>query len=283
MHKRLIVCGIALLLCLGASGLSIAAQDMGGEEPNEEPKKEEPTKEEPKGDGIERKEVPEDFAKLEAPDLKAQETIDAGKKTYEGKCAGCHGEAGQSDGKYSEKLDPKATKLADAGFQEAVTDQYIFWRIKEGKDGYAGEGKSKMKSYGSMKDAEIWELVAFVRSLGAPKVEILSGDEFEDLMRDFKSANKSLRSAGHDKDAATKAGEKFKELAPKLGGYDGNHDGKKVRDAEDWKGFIKAMQEAANDYTAAAKAEDWDKADEASKKLGGSCESCHDVYRKRHR
>jgi mono/diheme cytochrome c family protein len=285
MKKRLIVCGVALLLCLGATGLSITAQDMGGgdESGKEEPKKEEPKKEEPKGDGIKRKDVPEEYAKLEAPDLKSQETVDAGKKTYSKKCAGCHGDAGQSDGKYSEKLDPKATKLADEGFQKAVTDQYIFWRIKKGKDGYGGDGKSKMKSFGSMKDKEIWELVAFVRSLAAPRVEILDGDEFEDVMKGFKSANRSLRSAGHDKEAATKAGEKLQKLAPKLAGYDGDHNGKKARDEDNWKKFVKQMEDAAKDYTNAAKAEEWEKADAASKKIGETCKGCHHEYRKRHR
>ncbi|MEZ5993532.1 MAG: c-type cytochrome [Planctomycetota bacterium] len=288
MHKRLLLCALALTLCLGASGLSIMAQDMGSDEEPAEDKKEEPSKEEPKGDGIKRNDVPEEFSKLEVPDLKAQETIDAGKKTYEGKCAGCHGEAGQSDGKYSAKLDPKATKLADAGFQDAVTDHYIYWRIKTGDDGYAGEGKSKMKSFGSMKEAQVWELVAFVRSLAAPKVEILNSTEFEDLMSDLKRTNKSIGAAAHDRDAATKAGDEMVMLVPKLAGYDGNvrsgdHSGEKVRDQADWKAFVKQMQDAADAYAKHAKAEEWDKADEAKATIGETCGDCHDVYKKKRR
>ncbi|MCB9895301.1 MAG: c-type cytochrome [Planctomycetes bacterium] len=281
MLNRVALCAVALALCLGATCLSIMAQD---EKPAEKPDAE-PTKE-----AVKRSEVPEKFKEMEAPDLKDADRIAAGKKAYASSCAGCHGEAGKGDGKYAAKMDPKPTDLTTAEFQDAVTDQYILWRIKTGDEGYAGEGKSKMKSKGSASDAELWELTAFVRSLKPAKVEILSHDEMEGVMDDFKAEWKSVQAAttAKDKDKGVAAADKIAELSDKLMGYDGNvrggdHDGEKVRDQADWKKFVEDFKNAAAEYSKLAKDGKWDKAGEEQQKIGDGCGNCHDVYKKKRR
>ena len=287
MLNRVMLCTVALAFCLGATCLSIMAQD---EKPKDEPAKEEPKKEEPAADAVKRAEVPEKFAAMEAPDLTDKDRIEAGKKAYASSCAGCHGEAGKGDGKYAAKMDPKPTDLTSAEFQDAVTDQYILWRIKTGDEGYAGEGKSKMKSKGSASDNDLWELTAFVRSLKPAKVEPLSHDEMESLMDDLKAEWKKVQAAtsAKDKDKGAAAADKIAELSDKLMGYDGNvrggdHDGEKVRDQADWKKFAEDFKAAAEEYSKLAKAGEWAKAGDSQPNIGDGCGNYHDVYKKKRR
>jgi mono/diheme cytochrome c family protein len=86
---------------------------------------------------------------------------DAGK----GNCLMCHGELGKGDGlQAANYTDPKVADLTNPAFQDAVTDQYIFWRIKDVANSKAYP-MSGMLGYPNGSDAEIWSLVAYVRSL----------------------------------------------------------------------------------------------------------------------
>lgn len=287
MLNKLGMCGVALALCMGATCLSIAAQD---DKPKEDPAKEEPSKEDPVAEGIKRADVPDEFKKKVAPDLKDQELIDAGKKAYDSNCAGCHGETGKGDGKKADKLDPRPTDLTSAEFQDSVTDQYILWRIKTGAKTYAGEGTSKMKSVSAAGDERLWQFTAYVRSLRVEKVEPLSPDEMEELMDNLKAEWKNLRTTAETKDAdkASAAADKIAGLSGKLAGYDGDvhggdHDGEKVRDQADWKKFVEDFKKAAEEYSRLVKAGEWDKAGEEQPKIGDGCGNCHDVYKKKKR
>jgi mono/diheme cytochrome c family protein len=238
-------------------------------------------KPEPSADGITRKEVPEDYAKKEAPDLTDTKRLEAGKKAFASDCAKCHGAGGV---KADSKLTPKPTDLTSADFHGAVTDQYLFWRIKTGADSYGGEGKSKMKSSKSAKDDEIWEYVAFVRSLKVEKVEILTRDQFKDVMADIKKSNNALMKAAKAKEAdnASAEAEKLEKLARKLMGSDHTlADGKKVRDQDDYKKFVEDFRKAAEEYAKHAKAGDWAKAEAKQPAIGDGCGTCHDVYKKK--
>jgi mono/diheme cytochrome c family protein len=262
-----LTCVAALLLCVGAAGLGVLAQEM-----EDTP--------EPSADGIVRKEVPEDFAKKEAPDLKDATRLEAGKKAFASDCAKCHGEAGV---KADSKLTPKPTDLTSADFHGAVTDQYLFWRIKTGPETYGGEGKSKMKSSKNAKDEEIWEYVAFVRSLKVEKVEILTRDQFKQVMADIKAANNALIKAAKAREGENAAAEaeKLAKLAAKLAGSDHTlAEGKKVRDQDDYKKFVEDFRKAAEEYAKLAKVGDWAKADEKQPAIGDGCGNCHDVYKK---
>ena len=270
-HKVLLA--VSALLCVGASGLAIFAQD-----PKDAPK------EDPKpatGDGITRKEVPEDYAAKVAPDLADAKLLAAGKKEFASDCAKCHGDAGA--GKPDSKLDPKPTNLTTPEFHDTVTDQYIFWRIKTGAASYGGEGKSKMKAAGkSAKDEEIWELVAFVRSLKAEKIEILDSVRFGELMQDIKSSWGSLGRNAKARDAE-KTGADAAELvkhARGIMGYDANvSEGKKVRDQDDFKKFAEDFRKSAEEYAAFVKAADWKGADDKQATIGDGCSNCHDMYK----
>jgi mono/diheme cytochrome c family protein len=274
MFYRALLCVTALLFVC-STGLAILAQD-----PKEEPKPDEEA-----GDGITRKDVPEDYAAKVAPDLKDPKLLEAGKKEYAADCAKCHGDAGAGDGKSGAKLEPRPTNLTSADFHDAVTDQYIFWRIKTGAESYGGEGKSKMKAASkSAKDEEIWELVAFVRSLKVEKVEILTRDQFKGVMADIKSANGKLIKAAKAREAENAAAEAetIEKLARKLLGSDHTHaDGKKVRDQDDYKKFVEDFRKAAEEYAKLAKAGDWKAADEKQAGIGDGCGNCHDVYKKK--
>jgi mono/diheme cytochrome c family protein len=270
MFHRAMLCVSALLFC--ATGLVILAQDA--------PKPEEKT-----GDGITRKDVPEDYAAKVAPDLADAKLLAAGKKAYASDCANCHGEAGAGDGKSGAKLNPKPTNLTSADFHAAVTDQYIFWRIKTGAESYGGEGKSKMKAAGkSAKDEDIWALVAYVRSLKVEKIEILTRDQFKGVMADIKAANNKLGKAAkaRETEGAAAEAETIEKLARKLLGSDHTMvDGKKVREQDDFKKFVEDFRKAAEEYAKLAKAGDWKAADEKQPAISDGCGSCHDVYKKK--
>jgi len=275
MITRVVCCAATLALSLSASAFAILAEGEEAPAPKSE---------------IARKEVPEEFKKLEAPDLADKDTIDAGRELYAKNCAKCHGEKGQGDGENAGKMTPKPSDLTAAAFHDAVSDQYIFWRIKTGADGYAGEGKSKMKAMSSATDDQLWQLVAFTRSLRPAKIEILDKDQYEELMDDFKASWKELRTQAEARDQAKTQAEadKIVELAAKLPGFDGTvrdgeNKGKKIRDQDDYKKFVEVFQKAAADYAAQVKTGDWEKADAIQGKIGEGCESCHDVYKKKRR
>ena len=82
------------------------------------------------------------------------------KENYEKNCAKCHGAEGKGDAKMGQKLGVK--DLTDAKRQAELTDEAIAKSIKEGiKEG----DKIRMKAIEGLSDAEIKELVTFVRKL----------------------------------------------------------------------------------------------------------------------
>jgi mono/diheme cytochrome c family protein len=79
--------------------------------------------------------------------------------TYKAKCAGCHGADGKANTAAGKSLgahdfaSESVTKMSDADLATIVT-----------------AGKDKMPAYGkSLKDAQIKDLVAYIRQLSAPK------------------------------------------------------------------------------------------------------------------
>jgi len=55
-------------------------------------------------------------------------------------------------------LDPKPKNLA--ALQENVADDYLFWRINEGKP-----GTSMVAWKGILTEEQIWQVVSFIRTL----------------------------------------------------------------------------------------------------------------------
>lgn len=86
------------------------------------------------------------------------EAADAGAEIFRNNCELCHGPQGHGDGIAGQSLEPKPKNLAD--LQTIVGDDYLFWRIYEGKP-----GTSMVAWKGILADEQIWQAVSFIRTL----------------------------------------------------------------------------------------------------------------------
>ncbi len=83
------------------------------------------------------------------------------KATWVDKCAKCHGAEGKGDTKMGKKLGIK--DYTDAKVQAGFTDEQAFKALKEGIKDKAGS--TRMMAVEDTPDADIQDLVAYVRSL----------------------------------------------------------------------------------------------------------------------
>ena len=82
----------------------------------------------------------------------------AGAEVFKMNCETCHGPQGHGDGPAGQVLDPKPKNLVD--LEKVTTDDYLFCRISTGKPG------TPMIAWdGILTDEQIWETVAFIRTL----------------------------------------------------------------------------------------------------------------------
>lgn len=102
-------------------------------------------------------EVPADYAKLEKPEF-TDALVKKGEAAYTTNCTSCHGPKADGDSPAGKSFKPPAANLVDKDFQEKASDNYLFWRISEGK----GKG---MTAYKSLSEENRWALVAYLRSL----------------------------------------------------------------------------------------------------------------------
>ena len=100
--------------------------------------------------------IPAEFAGKINP-LGADAAV-AGAEVFKANCESCHGPQGHGDGVAGQALDPKPRDLAD--LQTIVGDDYLFWRIHEGKP-----GTSMVAWNGILTDEQIWQAVSFIRTL----------------------------------------------------------------------------------------------------------------------
>jgi len=82
----------------------------------------------------------------------------AGANVFKANCVSCHGELGKGDGIASGSLDPKPANLAEVVKQ--ASDDYLFWRISEGKP-----GTSMVAWKGILDEEQIWQVIAFIHTL----------------------------------------------------------------------------------------------------------------------
>ncbi len=100
--------------------------------------------------------VPAEFAGKTNP-LGADAATD-GAKVFQVNCEPCHGPQGRGDGPAGAALDPKPRNLSD--FVPNVEDDYLFWRINTGSP-----GTSMAPWAGILTEDQIWQVIAFVRTL----------------------------------------------------------------------------------------------------------------------
>jgi mono/diheme cytochrome c family protein len=81
-----------------------------------------------------------------------------GAKVFQTNCQMCHGPQGHGDGPAGGSLDPKPKNLAL--LQESAADDYLFWRINEGKP-----GTSMVAWKGILTEEQIWQVISFIRTL----------------------------------------------------------------------------------------------------------------------
>lgn len=98
----------------------------------------------------------------------AAQNVDEGRKLYASYCATCHGDNGKGDGPAGKALPVKPADHTDAKLMSGFSDKFLFEIISKGG---AALGKSSfMPSWGGvLKDNQVRDLVAYVRSIGNPK------------------------------------------------------------------------------------------------------------------
>jgi len=86
------------------------------------------------------------------------EAAQPGADIYKTYCESCHGESGLGDGIAGGSLVPPPKNLVE--LQSTVEDDYLFWRIHNGKTGTA-----MVAWKGILTDEQIWQVVSFIRTL----------------------------------------------------------------------------------------------------------------------
>jgi len=108
--------------------------------------------------------VPAEARKMKAAFPSSAKAIEAGKALYAKYCRFCHGNTGAGDSTMAPKgMTP--SNLTDATWARGSSEGEIYWVIQNG-----APPKYEMKGLkGKISDADAWNLVHFVRSLGGVK------------------------------------------------------------------------------------------------------------------
>ena len=92
--------------------------------------------------------------------------VEAGKKLYQERCSPCHGPDGKAETPTAKALNPKPRDHSDGNYMNALSDEHLFKVIKEGG---VAVGKSPiMPPQVDLKEAQIQDIIAFVRTLAVP-------------------------------------------------------------------------------------------------------------------
>src|SRR5580765_3453593 len=103
-------------------------------------------------------------AKMKNPVASSGESVAAGKAAFTKNCRFCHGSDAKGNGPMAPK-DTHPSDLTDAKWDRGSTDGEIFLVLRDG----AGP-EFKMKGYkGRMSDADMWNVINFLRSIGPKK------------------------------------------------------------------------------------------------------------------
>lgn len=85
----------------------------------------------------------------------------AGNPLYTANCAMCHGDTGEGDGPIATSLKPKPNKLNE-GHVAKDPDGELFLTIKNGR---TKNGRQTMPPVRGLTDEQIWQVVAYIRTL----------------------------------------------------------------------------------------------------------------------
>ena len=87
------------------------------------------------------------------------------------RCSACHGDSGKGDGPAAIALNPKPRNYTDCAVMSIKSDAELFKVIKEG--GPAVGLSPLMAPFGSqLNDKEVWDVVAFIRSIPNPPCKV---------------------------------------------------------------------------------------------------------------
>jgi len=100
--------------------------------------------------------VPADYAGKTNP--LGADAAAVGAVNFSSYCEPCHGATGLGDGPAGAALTPGPANLPVVAAQ--VGDDYLFWRISEGRPGTAMVGWA-----GVLNEEQIWQVVAYIRTL----------------------------------------------------------------------------------------------------------------------
>jgi mono/diheme cytochrome c family protein len=100
--------------------------------------------------------VPTEYAGVANP--LGAEAASTGAEVFHTNCETCHGPQGHGDGPAGQALDPQPRNLAK--LQATAGDDFLFWRIREGKP-----GTSMVAWKGILTDEQIWQAISFIRTL----------------------------------------------------------------------------------------------------------------------
>lgn len=100
--------------------------------------------------------VPAEYAGLTNP--LGPESGEPGVEVFRTNCEMCHGPQGHGDGPAGQSLEPRPGNLA--ALQSRAGDDYLFWRIHDGKP-----GTSMVAWKGILSDEQIWQAISFIRTL----------------------------------------------------------------------------------------------------------------------
>ena len=88
----------------------------------------------------------------------------AGHTVHVNNCQRCHGPQGKGDGPAGKLLKTKPADWTDKGKMSRLSDDYLY-KIISGGGGASGKSTLMPAFKSKLSDAQIWDVIAFIRSL----------------------------------------------------------------------------------------------------------------------
>lgn len=106
--------------------------------------------------------VPEQARKRRNPVAATAESVQQGAKLYREHCLVCHGEQGDGQAPWREKLSVTPASFAERRMMSRMTDGEIFWKMSKGRD--------QMPAFkDKLSERQRWHVVNYLRTLAREK------------------------------------------------------------------------------------------------------------------